>query len=111
MKYTNSNIEYKYQKSNKFQESTSTQVQKKKKRKTSNKAKEVKDWDDMPKETSINNATYAVAAAATANTTTSEPKQKMTWVKGTIPMKIIKKMKWGDLNELTDEEYGYFKMN
>lgn len=30
------------------------------------------------------------------------------WVKGTIPMDKIQRMKWGDLNDLTDEEFGYF---
>lgn len=36
-------------------------------------------------------------------------KPRMVWVPGTIPMRTIRKMKWGDLNNLTDEEYGYFK--
>ena len=33
---------------------------------------------------------------------------KRIWVPGTVSRKAIQQMKWGDLNELTDEEYGYF---
>ena len=92
----NSNIEYKYQR----RDVKNTQTQKnKKKRKTTNKAKEVKDWETWETMTKQENSTK----------TSTSKNIKMVWVPGTIPMKIIKKMKWGDLNELTDEEYGYFK--
>lgn len=30
------------------------------------------------------------------------------WIAGTIPMRDIKKMKWGDIDDLTDEEFGYY---
>jgi len=112
MMYANSNIEYKYQ-SRKYQTThtahTTQPVKKNKKRRTTNKAKEVEDWDDMSKkETPKNNNTN------TNNSNNSDNKNNknkiMIWVPGTIPIKSIREMKWGDLNELSDEEYGYFKI-
>ena len=65
----------------------------KKNKKSGNKSKEVLFWDDMPD-------------------SKENPKNMNTgkWVLGSIPMSEIKKMKWGDVDDLTDEEFGFYKM-
>ena len=90
--YHNSKIEYKYQPRN------SEKAKKNKKRRTTNKSKEVKDWEDMP------------TISKKEENKATESQKRMVWVPGTISMKTIREMPWGDLNELTDEEYGYFKI-
>ena len=65
----------------------------KKNKKTGNKSKEVLFWDDMPD-------------------SKENPKNMNTgkWIPGSIPMSEIRKMKWGDIDDLTDEEFGFYKM-
>jgi len=78
----------------------------KKKNKGKNRSKEVDGWDDIPGYS----APKAQAREDDENQTQGQAQgQYGKWVRGTIPMKIIKQMKWGDIDELTDEEYGYFQ--
>lgn len=65
-----------------------TKTKNRKNKKKGNKAKEVQSWDEW--ESSMKKPVGG------------------TWIPGTIPMSIIKKMKWGDIDDLTDEEFGYF---
>ena len=75
----------------------------KKKNKGKNRSKEVDGWDDIPG--------YSASKAQARETDKNEAQgQYGKWVRGTIPMKTIKQMKWGDINDLTDEEYGYFQI-
>lgn len=77
---------------------TSTMSKNQKKRKQrGNKAKQVTSWDDMCDVESSN--------------TKSTQKAQGHWVPGTIPQSVIKKMPWGDLDELTDEEFGYWRVS
>ena len=64
-----------------------SKLEKRTRKKRGNKAKEVQSWDDQPR------------------TTCGK------WVEGTIPMKTIMKMKWGDIDELSDEEFGHYVSN
>lgn len=60
----------------------------KRNKKRGNKAKEVQSWEEW-------------------ESSTKNP-EGGSWIPGTIPMSIIKTMKWGDIDELTNEEFGYF---
>ena len=80
----------------------------KKKNKGKNRSKEVHGWNDIPG--------YGAPKAQEERQAKSQEKRQEKraiqygkWVCGTIPMETIKKMKWGDIDELTDEEYGYFQ--
>ena len=95
-----------------------TSTSNKKKNKKNNKSKEVAGWDDIPD--------YAPPTptpppspepeADTADATESPPiiqsetkTRHGKWVHGTIPMSTIRRMKWGDIDELTNEEFGYYQ--
>lgn len=68
-----------------------SKIEKRTRKKRGNKAKEVQSWDDMEND---------------------QPRTTFgKWVEGTIPMKTIMKMKWGDIDELSDEEYGHYVTN
>ena len=64
--------------------------------KKGNKAKEVQSWDDIER---IENG-FIIPKTSFGK-----------WIQGTIPMKNIVKMKWGDIDELTEQEFGYYKPN
>ena len=88
-------IKYTYSKENYGSTITrnNSSVKKSSKRKKNNKSKEVESWDDIDEK-----GNYLIVQAK---------------VRMYIPPKYteqeMRKMKWGDLNELTDEEaWGYF---
>lgn len=99
MKYTydenNTNKTNKTKTQTQTQTKTQTQTNKKK-NKGKNRSKEVDGWDDIP-------------GYGAPKVQKQEEKQYGKWVQGTIPMKTIKQMKWGDIDELTDEEFGYYE--
>jgi hypothetical protein len=72
------------------------QNKQKKRKQRGNKAKEVASWDI------IENETQQAKKAQ---------KAQGHWVPGTIPQSVINKMPWGDLDELTNEEYGYWSLS
>ena len=72
------------------------QNKQKKRKQRSNKAKQVTSWDIIENETQQTQQTQ---------------KAQGHWVPGTIPQSVINKMPWGDLDELTNEEYGYWTLS
>ena len=81
----------------------------KKKNKKNNKSKEVAGWDDIP-DYAPPTPTPPPSPEQDATEPESEPiPQHGKWVHGTIPMSTIRKMKWGDIDNLTDEEFGYYQ--
>ena len=90
---------------------------KKKNKKNNNKSKEVAGWDDIPDYAPPPTPTPPPSPEPEADTVdaTETPIQSETktrhgkWVHGTIPMSTIRRMKWGDIDELTDEEFGYYQ--
>ena len=74
------------------------QNKQKKRKQRGNKAKEVTSWDN------IENETQPLQTQQTQ-------KAQGHWVPGTIPQSVINKMPWGDLDELTNEEYGYWTLS
>ena len=102
----------------KYSPKTTSTNNKKKNKKNKNKSKEVAGWDDIPDYAPPPTPTpppspepEADAADATEpSISQSETKTRHgKWVHGTIPMSTIRKMKWGDIDELTDEEFGYYQ--
>lgn len=75
-------------------------------KKKNNKSKEVAGWDDIP-DYAPPTPTPPPSPETDAH---KEPKPHHgKWVHGTIPMSTIRRMKWGDIDELTDEEFGYYQ--
>ena len=79
----------------------------KKRKQKGNKSKEVQYWDDLPETKPQMGIIYENGNENGNNKSKTETK-KGYWVKGTVHPSIIKCMPWGDLNELTDEEFGYY---
>lgn len=81
------------------------QNKQKKRKQRGNKAKEVTSWYDIRDDEPLNTNTKS----------TQNPTQKVQcqghWVPGTIPQSVINKMPWGDLDELTNEEFGYWRVS
>ena len=81
---------------------TSKSVSQKKRKQKGNKAKEVESWDD------IDGKNCKTTNVSSTPSETGGIKLKGKWICGTIPQSEINKMPWGLLDELTDEEYGYY---
>lgn len=101
----------------KYSPKTTSTNNKKKNKKNKNKSKEVAGWDDIPDYAPPPTPTPPPSPEPDAEHTTESPPiiQSETkprhgkWVHGTIPMSTIRRMKWGDIDELTDEEFGYYQ--
>jgi hypothetical protein len=76
------------------------QNKQKKRKQRGNKAKEVTSWDDIEHETQPQQTQQ-----------TQQTQCQGHWVPGTIPQSVINKMPWGDLDELTNEEFGYWSLS
>mgnify|MGYP006889529972 CR=1 FL=1 len=82
----------------------------KKKNKKNNKSKEVAGWDDIPDYAPPTPTPPPSPEPGADAADAIEPKTRHgKWVHGTIPMSSIRRMKWGDIDELTDEEFGYYQ--
>ena len=81
----------------------------KKKNKKNNKSKEVAGWDDIPDYAPPPTPTPPPSPEADTHKQPEPKSQQGKWIHGTIPMSTIRRMKWGDIDELTDEEFGYYQ--
>ena len=98
----------------KYSPKTTSSNNNKKNKKRNNKSKEVVGWDDIPDYAPPPTPTPPPSpepdADATEPLVQSETKPRHgKWVHGTIPMSTIRRMKWGEIDELADEEFGYYQ--
>lgn len=90
---------------NKSMKVTTKSVSQKKRKQKGNKAKEVEFWEDIDGK---NSKTTNNSSPPSETGENKQNKLKGKWICGTIPQSEINKMPWGLLDELTDEEYGYY---
>ena len=81
----------------------------KKKNKKNNKSKEVAGWDDIPDYAPPPTPTPPPSPETDTHKQPEQKSQHGKWVHGTIPMSTIRRMNWGDIDELTEEEFGYYQ--
>ena len=93
----------------KYSPRTTSSKNQKKNKKKSNKSKEVAGWDDIPDYAPPPTPTPPPSPETDTNKQPETKTQHGKWVHGTIPMSTIRKMKWSDIDELIDEEFGYYQ--